>query len=61
MDYSATDKHKTYLSRSNNADNGTTALTGRWANTSAITTVAISSQTGSIRTGTSISLYGIVA
>jgi hypothetical protein len=61
LDYSATDKHKTYLSRANNAGNGTAALVGRWGNTSAITTVEISSQAGSIRTGTTISLYGIVS
>jgi hypothetical protein len=61
MDFSATDKHKTYLSRANNTDNGVTALAGRWANTSAITTVAISSQTGFMRTGTTISLYGIAS
>ncbi len=58
MDYSATDKHKTYLSRSNNAANGVTALAGRWANTSAVTSVAIISQ-GSFIASTTFNLFGI--
>ena len=60
MDYSATDKHKTYLSRSNNAANGTCALAGRRANTEAITSIAIISD-GSFLTGSTFNLFGIAA
>jgi len=60
MDYSATDKHKTYLSRSNNAANGVSAVAGRWANTAAITSIALTSG-ANFATGTTFSLYGIVA
>ena len=60
MDYSATDKHKTYLSRSNNAANGVAALAGRRANTEAITSIAIISD-GSFLTGSTFNLFGIAA
>jgi hypothetical protein len=60
MDYSATDKHKTYLSRSNNAANGMTALAGRRANTAAITSVGILSS-ASFLTGSTFALYGVIA
>lgn len=40
MDYSATDKHKTVLTRGNSTEN-VAALAGRWANTSAITSLEV--------------------
>ena len=40
MDYSATDKHKSVLSRGNSSGN-VVALAGRWANTSAITSLSV--------------------
>jgi hypothetical protein len=40
MDYSATDKHKTVLGRSN-SDFATIANAGRWASTSAVTSVTL--------------------
>ena len=60
MDYSATDKHKTYLSRSSRADAGVEAGAGRWANTNAITSVAVFLG-GSLNfaAGTTFSLYGV--
>lgn len=63
MDYSATDKHKTYLTRWGNAD-GTSyvqAYAGRWANTAAITTVNIAPGSGQIASGSTFALYGIAS
>jgi hypothetical protein len=65
MDYSATDKHKTVLSRVNLTSDlypGTTALAGRWASTSAITTVQLfpDSATNWIA-GSRFDLYGVIA
>ena len=60
MDYSATDKHKSTLSRANNSSNATEATAGRWANTSAITSIVIAPRSGSYASGT-FHLYGIEA
>ena len=59
MDYSATDKHKTYLSRSNRAAGNVAAQAGRWANTAAINSIRIFN--GSIASGTTFYLYGIAS
>jgi hypothetical protein len=64
MDYSATDKHTTMLVRS-----GYSTVDGRqveaqairWANTAAVTTIAISTSSNQLATGTVISLYGVIA
>lgn len=61
MDYSATDKHKATLSRGNRADLGVDALSGRWENTSAITSVTIFPGAGTLSSGGSFYLYGIVS
>jgi hypothetical protein len=63
MDYSATDKHKTVLSRNNVAGGGVDAFASRWANTAAITSVEVFIATGgqSFATGTTLSLYGVIA
>ena len=62
MDYTATDKHKSVLSRASTPNNGVEAATSRWANTAAITTIQalVSAGTG-FATGSSFALYGIVA
>jgi hypothetical protein len=61
MDYSATDKHKTGLIRSNNAETGgaVQAQANRWANTAAITSFTIYNAT--FLTGSTFSLYGVIA
>jgi hypothetical protein len=63
MDYSATDKHKAVLVRTNVPDGwGVRAAAGRWANTAAINSVRIlRNGVHSINSGTVISLYGIAA
>ena len=65
MDYSATDKHKTALalntydpsSFSYNVFTGA----GRWANTSAITSILVFLGTGNFNSGTTLSMYGVIA
>ena len=65
MDYAQTDKHKTLLTRSNNASatsNGTSAQAQRWASTAAITSLTWSlTSTYTFNAGTTISLFGIVS
>ena len=61
MDYSATNKHKTILSRAVNAALGTDAFVNRWANTAAVTSVTIFLSSGTLAIGTTVALYGIVS
>jgi hypothetical protein len=61
MDYSATDKHKTTLTRENDAAGTLRMLATRWANTSAVTSLSLITQTNSFPIGSTFSLYGIVA
>jgi len=61
MDYSATDKHKTVLSRLDNAADSTRATATRWANTAAITSVQILVNAGTFAAGSTFALYGIAS
>lgn len=62
MDYSATDKHKTVLRRGNNAQQSElNAAAGRWASTSAITSISIATTGGTFSSGSTFALYGIEA
>lgn len=63
MDYSATDKHKTFLSRANDpAVNGVEAEASRWASTDAIHTIQIyQNDLNPMAIGSTFSLYGISA
>ena len=64
MDYSATDKHKTVLIRSNRASgSGPTveALAGRWANTAAINSITVRAKDADFASAATFYLYGIVA
>lgn len=62
LDYSATDKHKTVISRGDNAATGTEMICGRWANTAAITTIQLLDQSGnSFAAGSTFALYGVSA
>jgi hypothetical protein len=60
MDYSATDKHKTVLTRSSISTN-VTGIAARWANTAAITSITVFSPGSTIASGATISLYGVIA
>lgn len=61
FDYSATDKHKSALSRQNDSSSLVEAVAHRWANTAAITTLLIYPGGGSFTAGSSFALYGIAA
>ena len=61
MDYTATDKHTTIISRADNAANGTEAFINRWGNTAVVTSITILTSTGNWAAGTTAAIYGIVA
>jgi hypothetical protein len=60
MDYSATDKHKSVLSRTNSSF-GVDMTAGRWASTNAITSVTVYPSSGDFESGSTFTLYGIVS
>jgi hypothetical protein len=65
MDYSATDKHKTTLVRSGYTEPTTStmveATASRWANTAAVTSLLIYTTANNFSTGSTFSLYGVIA
>jgi hypothetical protein len=63
LDYSATDKHKPVIARETGVDNSNRVglYAGRWASTSAITTVRVSPDANSLAIGSTFALYGIVS
>ena len=62
MDYSASDKHKTTLARAQSPESAqVTAAALRWANTSPITSMAITLSPRTFESGCTFSLYGLVA
>lgn len=64
MDYSATDKHKTLLTRTNGdgASDWVAMWAGRWADTSALNNIEVTFvQVRTWNTGTTLALYGIEA
>jgi hypothetical protein len=61
LDASATDKHKTYLTRADNSATGTMALAHSWSNTAAITSIALLGDASNFAAGSTFSLYGVIA
>jgi hypothetical protein len=61
MDYSATDKHKTVLIRTNKYAGEVGMHAGRFASTSAISTITFSANGGTMQTNSTFALYGIVS
>jgi hypothetical protein len=61
MDYSATDKHKTVLTRGNRTGTNVSAYAARWANTSAITSVQLQIGSGNFNVGSRFDIYGVIA
>jgi len=63
QDYSATDKHKTMLTRTNQPSSIVEANAGRWASTNAITKLALAAVGGgsNFAEGSTFALYGIVS
>lgn len=59
MDYSATDKQKAILVRTNTSENSVEAIANRWGNTAAITSLAIKTVSYSWAAGTTFALYGV--
>ncbi len=63
MDASATDKHKTVLTRfdSASANIGVMMSAARWANTSAVSAIALTINSDQFASGSTFSLYGVIA
>jgi hypothetical protein len=61
MDYSATDKHKTVLSRTARPDNAVSDMTLRWPSTAAITSMNVYAGASTWLAGTSFALYGVAS
>jgi hypothetical protein len=62
MDYSATDKHKTVLARGNDSSGRVSMSALRWANTAAVTTLQLLSESpSSFTSGSTFSLFGIAS
>jgi hypothetical protein len=62
LDYSATDKHKTVISRFGSASTESQATASRYASTSAITSIRFFDILGqTFQTGSTFNLYGIVS
>ena len=59
MDYSSTDKHKSYLVRGNDSAQGTNAVAGRWANTASVTTLNFYSSNNTFAIGSTFRLLGV--
>jgi hypothetical protein len=60
FDFSQTNKHKTFLARIDNSALSTNAGAYRWASTSAITSIELTSN-DTFQSGSSFYLYGIVS
>lgn len=60
QDYSASDKHKSYLVRTDDAANQVSANALRWANTAAISSLSVKAGLN-FQAGSSFALYGIAA
>jgi hypothetical protein len=61
MNYSNTTTFKTMLNRGNVPSTGTNATVGLWRNTSAISSLTITSESGNLQSGSTFALYGIKA
>lgn len=59
FDYSATDKHKSALSRLSDAGASVSMSANRWASTAAITSITMTASTGTFSAGATFHLYGI--
>jgi hypothetical protein len=61
IDYSATNKHKMVIARTSSASQSVALFGGRWASTSAVDTITITSAAGNWATATTFTLYGVSA
>lgn len=64
FNYNSTTAHKHWIGRGNADDNQVSIAIGRWAQTTALTTLSVNCLTGSpnlFNTGSVFSLYGVIA
>jgi hypothetical protein len=61
MDYSATDKHKTILTRHGYGTGEVGANASRWGSTAAITSFVVAASGTTFSSGSTFSLYGVIA
>jgi hypothetical protein len=61
FDYSQTNKHKTALLRKGGAFEDVQAWAQRWANTSAINSISLTTGSGTFASGSSFTLFGVIA
>ena len=61
MDYSQTDKHKTFLIRDDNTGNIVMAGAHRWASTASVSSIEVLIESNSYASGSIFSLYGVYA
>ena len=61
MNYSNATTYKTAISRTNNAATGVDASVGLWRSTSAITSIVLFPDVGTLTNGSTFTLYGIAA
>lgn len=61
LDYSATDKHTTYISQADNASNQVVARAMRWSNTAAVNAISIVNDSNSFASGSTFALFGRIA
>jgi hypothetical protein len=61
LDYSASDKHKMALYKIGAPQTGVAQYAGRWATTSAVTTLTVTSAFSTWRSGSTFALYGVSA
>ena len=61
QNYANTTTYKTYLSRANNASVGVSAVVGLWRSTAAINTITLFPASSTFPSGSTFSLYGILA
>ena len=61
LEYSQTDKNKNVLIRSGRAGGGSTFGIGEWMDTSAITSITLTTTASDFAAGTTLSIYGVIA
>lgn len=61
QNYSNSTTYKTFISRGNNASNGTASNAGLWRSTAAVTSIILFPSASTFASGTTFSLYGVGA
>jgi hypothetical protein len=60
MNYSNTTTYKTILERANQPQAVTNSIVGLWRSTSAISTITMTTSSGTVSAGSTFTLYGIL-